>query len=92
MKIEVRSKSARGRFRAGMRFSRSPRVVDVSDEQLRAIEADPALIVTPCEDDAPITPEPAATPEPAPQMPRTQDGAKREAEHKRAPRSPRSTP
>lgn len=84
MRVEVRSKSALGRCRAGLRFSRTARVVDVTNEQLREIEADSALIVAPCEDDAPITPDPVANPPVPASVPKTQDDARRTA-HKPSP-------
>jgi len=50
-KVTVKSKSERGRWRAGMYFTREGRDITAEDnlsrEQLRAIASDPELIVMP---------------------------------------------
>jgi hypothetical protein len=63
------------RFRAGCRFTRTPDVYDVSEEQEKAIRSDPKLVV---EEPKAAEPEKAlpATPAPAPD----EKGTKRRAE------------
>ena len=62
----VKAKSSLGRSRAGIRFSREPSIVDVTDEQEAAIRADSFLVV--------IEPKPApvavAAPEPTAPSPK----------------------
>lgn len=48
--IIVKSTSTRGHFRAGMKFDREPRIVDVNEEQLALIQADARLVIV--EDEA----------------------------------------
>ncbi|WDM68894.1 hypothetical protein [Xanthomonas cucurbitae] len=50
-KVTVKSKSERGRWRAGLHFTRAGRSLsaddELSEEQLRAIAEDPELVVAP---------------------------------------------
>lgn len=59
MRVSVRCKVVQERGRAGFRFSREPRVIEVTDEQLAAIEGDSLLSVALVEDATPVSPEPA---------------------------------
>jgi hypothetical protein len=58
MRVSVKCTPLDGRGRAGFRFTREARVIEVTDEQLRALEGDSLLSVTMVEDEAPISPEP----------------------------------
>lgn len=51
-KITVVAKQEKGRMRAGLHFTMQARTVEVTDEQLEMIEADPylAIVPTPKED------------------------------------------
>ncbi|KHS06598.1 hypothetical protein RM61_15140 [Xanthomonas phaseoli pv. phaseoli] len=53
-KVTVKSKTERGRWRAGLHFTRAGRSLSVddelTDEQLRAIAEDPELVVLPYEE------------------------------------------
>lgn len=66
MRVSVKCAPLGGRSRAGFRFTREPRVVEVTDEQLAALEADTLLTVTLVEDETPVSPEPPAPVEKVP--------------------------